>query len=69
MKWKLINEQPNFAERIEEAFHLLFPKQELIVEAKNTYTKRIIRVEADTVFPFVAKGKRINNIHRLPSAL
>ena len=66
MKWKLINEQPNFAERIEEALHLLFPKQEIIVEATNTYTKRIIRVEVNAVFHFVPQ---INNIPWLPSAL
>ena len=43
--------------------------QEPIIEVANAYTKRIIRVEADTVFPFLAKGKRINNIHQIPPEL
>ena len=59
-QWKLIYDQPNFAERIVEAFHLLFPNQATIVEVANTYTKRLIRVEADTVLPFLERGKRIN---------
>ena len=53
-EWKLIDEHPIFAERVEEAFHLLFPIHEPIEEATNTYTKCIIRVEANAVFPFVA---------------
>ena len=55
--------------RVYEAFHLLFPNQEPIVEVANAYTKRIIRVEAEKIFPFVAKGKRINNIPWLPLTL
>ena len=67
-EWKLIDEQQIFAERVEEAFHLLFPNQEIIEEATNTYTKYIFRLEANAVFPFEAQDKRINNIPQLPLA-
>jgi len=42
VEWKLIKEQPVSAERVQEAYHLLFKDQEPVEETINMYSKSIV---------------------------
>ena len=62
-----------FAERVQEAFHLMFKDQEHVEETKNMFSRRIVRVEDKEIFPYEIihenKSKRISNIHQIPPTL
>ena len=47
--------------------YILLSDHEPIMEATNIYTKRIVWVEANAIFSFLALGKRIKNILGLPT--